>query len=216
MRINAPKQTRSRATLERISAAAVELIAEQGVEATTVAQIVARAGSSVGSFYARFSTKEDLLEYLRERVWLEATVRWDGAVATHSWKELGLEPLVHGVVRLLVQADSVYPAVRAALGEPEGTEESESFREHVMDDVKTMLMEHAPDLGHPNPELAIHLGLRMVRAAIVAFRTTKDSRIPAEDDELAHELALAYLGYLYGGTRPEGVLGDVEFFDIWG
>ena len=65
MRINAPKQTRSRATLERISAAAVELIGEQGVEATTVAQIVARAESSVGSFYARFNTKEDLLEYLR-------------------------------------------------------------------------------------------------------------------------------------------------------
>ena len=64
-----PKQHRSRRTLQRIARAALELIAQNGVEGTTVGAIVRRAGSSVGSFYARFDGKGDLLLYLDERIW---------------------------------------------------------------------------------------------------------------------------------------------------
>ena len=58
-----PKQHRSRRTLQRIARAALELIAQSGVEGTTIEAIARRAGSSVGSFYARFESKADLLVY---------------------------------------------------------------------------------------------------------------------------------------------------------
>ena len=88
--VQPPKQARSRRTLERIARAALELIAEQGVEATTVAQIVAHAGSSIGSFYARFEGKDELMHYLEERVWSDARAKWDDAVASNTWKDLSL------------------------------------------------------------------------------------------------------------------------------
>ena len=88
--VQPPKQARSQRTLERIASAALELIAEQGVEATTVAQIVSRAGSSIGSFYARFEGKHELMHYLEERVWSDARARWDDAVASDTWKDLSL------------------------------------------------------------------------------------------------------------------------------
>ena len=64
-----PKQHRSRQTLQRITRAALELIGQNGVEGTTVGAITRRAGSSVGSVYARFDGKSDLLHYLDERIW---------------------------------------------------------------------------------------------------------------------------------------------------
>ena len=76
-----PKQLRSRRTLRRITEAALELIAETGVEGTTVHDIVERAGSSVGSFYARFGGKDDLLAYLDERIWETVELRWTEATA---------------------------------------------------------------------------------------------------------------------------------------
>ena len=105
--VQSPKQARSKRTLERIARAALELIAEQGVEATTVAQIVSRAGSSVGSFYARFSGKDELVHYLEEKVWSDARARWDGALASNAWAGLSLPEVVEGVVRLIIQVEQI-------------------------------------------------------------------------------------------------------------
>jgi hypothetical protein len=78
--VRPPKQERSRKTLERIVAAALELLQESGVEGTTVSDIVDRANTSVGSFYARFKGKDDLLRYLRDRFQDEVLDRWDQGV----------------------------------------------------------------------------------------------------------------------------------------
>ena len=85
-----PLQTRSRRTLERIVAASMAILEEEGSAGLTVQAIVDRAESSVGSFYARFTGKDDLLTYLGERAWREASERWDEALATRDWSALGL------------------------------------------------------------------------------------------------------------------------------
>jgi AcrR family transcriptional regulator len=46
---------------DRVLAAAVDLFAEQGYDATSVAQIVGRAGVAKGGFYHHFASKEALL-----------------------------------------------------------------------------------------------------------------------------------------------------------
>jgi AcrR family transcriptional regulator len=56
-------------TRERIVAAAVSLFAEQGYDATSVNQVVARAGVAKGALYHHFESKDDLLyEVYRELV----------------------------------------------------------------------------------------------------------------------------------------------------
>ncbi|MEO2122836.1 MAG: TetR/AcrR family transcriptional regulator, partial [bacterium] len=99
---NPPKQSRSRRTLEHIVQAALEILEEQGYTALTVQSVVDRANSSVGSFYARFSGKEDLLDYLGERVWDQALQRWDSAVRARDWSEIDLQHIAEGSMGLLV------------------------------------------------------------------------------------------------------------------
>ena len=65
--VTAPKQARSAATLQRLLDAAEDLIAEKGLRDVSIPDIVARAGSSVGGFYARFKDKDELLRALEER-----------------------------------------------------------------------------------------------------------------------------------------------------
>jgi AcrR family transcriptional regulator len=56
-------------TRSRIIAAAVSLFAEQGYDATSVNQVVARAGVAKGALYHHFQSKDDLLyEVYRELV----------------------------------------------------------------------------------------------------------------------------------------------------
>lgn len=62
----APRQTRSRRTMARIVAAAEALFAESGYDGASVHDIVARAGCSIGAFYARFTDKESLFLHLHE------------------------------------------------------------------------------------------------------------------------------------------------------
>jgi len=79
--VRTPRQDRSRRTLRRIVEAGFALLESEGPEALTVTGIMRRARTSVGSFYARFQGKDDLLRYLGERALEESLSRWDEAKA---------------------------------------------------------------------------------------------------------------------------------------
>ena len=72
-----PQQARSRRTLVRIVEASRTVIAERGRERLTVQEVVARARVSVGSFYARFAGREELLRYLDDELGSRERNRWD-------------------------------------------------------------------------------------------------------------------------------------------
>jgi AcrR family transcriptional regulator len=68
--LKAPQQDRSRATRQRLLAAAVESLAEVGYAATTVSVVATRAGVSRGAAQHHFPTRADLfaaaVEYMTE------------------------------------------------------------------------------------------------------------------------------------------------------
>lgn len=65
--IPAPQQKRSARSMEALLKAAEELLATRAFEDIGVAEIAKHAGSSVGSFYARFGDKQRLLHELYQR-----------------------------------------------------------------------------------------------------------------------------------------------------
>lgn len=71
------QQTRSQQTQERLLTAAERLFAEQGVDATSVADIAEAAGASIGAVYHHFQDKQALLYALYDRLAqsFEATAR---------------------------------------------------------------------------------------------------------------------------------------------
>jgi AcrR family transcriptional regulator len=230
-RFRPPKQDRSRLTLDRIATAALEMMEEVGVEGATVAAIVNRAGASVGSFYARFPGKEDLIRYLQDRVWTDARERWDQALAAEAWEGLPMTSVVEGVVGLLLRSLKADYQRRRALGwnramDPTGAELALSFHDHLLSTVTSLLLARRGEISHPDPEAAIPFGYRAVVGAIREFLSMEEARALAPDkvgvllqgDDLGRELARLWNGYLDPSTRSglEAGKGDVDFFDPWG
>ena len=205
-----PKQHRSRRTLQRIARAALELIAQDGVEATTVGAIARRAGSSVGSFYARFEGKGDLLVYLDERIWETVEQRWSEATK-EGLADRQIEELVRGLARLYTDLELVHRGARDAIGRAlrgpgAGPSDAASrIRARVREDSAHLLLEKRDEIVHSDPELA----------AQTVCRTLEASAYLAEP-ALLEDLCTALLSHLVGDRpSPPPAAASVEFFDIW-
>lgn len=72
-----PRQARSRATLHRLVEAAEAVLKREGPDGLTVSAVVEEAGSSVGNFYARFDSREQLIRYVAEVALHRATEGWE-------------------------------------------------------------------------------------------------------------------------------------------
>lgn len=214
---NPPKQSRSRRTLERIVRASLEILETEGADALTVQAIVERAGSSVGSFYARFAGKDELLEYLGERVWREAAERWDEAVASREWGQLPLRSLADGSVRLLGEAGRSRATYLRALERTPGARDDafHAFQAHVLTGMARLLLLRRDEIAHPDPEMAVRVGLRAVLGVLDEGLARGPDALPLP--RRMEEATDLLLGYLTGGKDAEGEDdGGVDFFDIWG
>lgn len=196
--------------------AALELIDERGVEATGVHDIVRRARSSVGSFYARFESKEDLLLYLEERLWNDALERWQTALDERDWQGLTLDELVGAIVRVLVEAYRVDARQRRVLDARRGGADADGlarrFHQRLRRDLEGLLLRHEGGIAHPDPPAAVAFALG---ALVGAIREARESPEPPSDERLVGELTRMVLGYLGEPPGDGGRPGAVEFFEIW-
>lgn len=218
-----PKQDRSRRTLERIEAATLELVAEKGVEATTVQDIVKRARSSVGSFYARFPAKEDLLLHLENRVWSQARERFDQALEERELDDVDLSGLLEPLVELLLASVREDGRQRRLLDLRSGSDHQgagiRAFHAYILSRIRPLLLARDSEILHPIPERAVDLGFA---AVVGAMRVLEDgtleegARAGLSDESVIHELARLYRSYLGGGRPPGEAPPQMEFFDIWG
>ncbi len=205
-----PKQHRSRRTLQRIARAALELIAQNGVEGTSVGAIARRAGSSVGSFYARFDGKTDLLVYLDEHIWEAVEQRWSDAIA-EGLGDRPIDQLVRGLARLYADMDLVHRGARDAIGRGlrgPGAGSSDAavrIRALVREDSARLLLEKRDAIVHSDPELAVEMVCRTLETSAGLF-----------DPVFLEDLCTALITHLVG-DRPSSpsAKASVEFFDIW-
>ena len=217
--LNSPKQARSRRTLERIIQAALEILEVDGSSALTVQAVVERASSSVGSFYARFSGKEDLLDYLAERVWHQTLDRWNNALSSRDWSRIDLQHIAEGSIRLLVDAGKSRSVYMRALDRAKGRDgvAYHTFRSQVIGDVAEILLARRDEIAHPEPELAVRLGLLATAGMIEADRSADDGPLPREIlVSEATNLLLRYLTVSTSASAQVKASEEVDFFDIWG
>ena len=217
--LNSPKQARSRRTLERIIQAALEILEVDGSSALTVQAVVERANSSVGSFYARFNGKEDLLDYLAERVWHQTLDRWNDALSSRDWSRIDLQHIAEGSIRLLVDAGKSRSVYMRALDRAKGRDgvAYHTFRSQVIGDVAEILLARRDEIAHPEPELAVRLGLLATAGMIEADRSADVGPLPREIlVSEATNLLLRYLTVSTSASAQVKASEEVDFFDIWG
>lgn len=217
-----PKQDRSRRTLERIEQATLDLISELGVESTTIQDIVKRARSSVGSFYARFGGKEDLILHLEQKVWSRARERFDLALEDRDFEGVSLSGILEPLVQLLLETHHQDARQRRFLDIRVGRHDRGSgmrgFHAYILSRIRPLLLARQHEILHPIPERAVDLGFAAVVGAIevLAEGTLEEgARAGLSDESVIHELARLYRSYLGGGRSEPEAPPQMEFFDIW-
>jgi AcrR family transcriptional regulator len=209
MTLRPPKQARSRRTLDRLVEAAMSLMEDQGVEGTSVAEVVNAAQSSVGSFYARFEGKDDFVGYLEARVWADATQRWDQAVADIQGRHLTAQDLVTGVVRLLIDTRKADLERRRVLGTASGSvSHARAFHAHVLSGILDLLRPYRDEFGHHEPERAVRIAYAVLAGALDRLPELR-SAAGGSTETLVDEMARLFLAYL-GSDAARGAIRRVD------
>ncbi len=158
-----PKQDRSEKTLYRLLDAAEALIAERGLEGLSIPEIVRRAGSSVGGFYARFADKNQLLRALEERFFLEVSARLEALADARRWRDAAPATVVEAAVAELVsvtleRAPMIRVFLYRAVQDPDVRENGLRFQRQVGERLGPLLLAGA-SARHPDPALAFDLAV---------------------------------------------------------
>ena len=195
-----PRQARSRATFDRLMTAAAELLAERRFEEATVAELVRRARSSVGAFYARFESKEALLDELHVRLFEVGRASWAEFLASPRWKDASAGAIVDAVVgRLVDRRRERHGLLRAlalyARSRPESSfaRRGAELNRKLTERLTALLLERRREIGHPRPARAVAFALQ------IADSVTRDAILFGEtglapavrDHELKSELSRA-------------------------
>lgn len=200
-----PQQERSRETLERFLAAAEELILEVGPEAVTVKQIAARAGSSVGSFYARFPDKESLLRCVFQRFYEQAVATVDAVLAPARWQEASARELIESamafVVRIFREKRALIVALTTrAARDPDLGAMGQRVGERIAARISEVLRQRNEVVAHPNPDQAIAFAVWLVLGALNSRALgATEARDLIPEDIIRHELshmAISYVGLI--------------------
>lgn len=209
-RFRPPQQTRSQETLDRILDAAESVLEEKSFTEATLAEIMERAGVTVGAFYRRFPDKDALLHLLDERFFQELHERGDELLDPAHWRGASAAEIIGEFARTAVE---VYAAKRGvarsvflrARVDPVIQASGRQVNAHYIERLRALLLEPSrrSEVTHPEPERAIALGFMMFFGAL--RETTVFGEVWPEHRELigenlGDEMARLYLSYLGVGT----------------
>jgi AcrR family transcriptional regulator len=198
-----PQQSRSQETLDRILDAAEQVLAEKAFGEATLAEIMERAGVTVGAFYRRYPDKNALLRHLDERFFAEMLARNAELLNPQRWPDASARDIISEFSR---QAVEVYSARRGLLRSLFLRDRTDTIlqqsalhvNEQFIASITALLLPRRAEMTHPDPERAIELGFMMTIGALrelVVFGETWPAP-PAHNPALAGEIARMFCGYL--------------------
>jgi AcrR family transcriptional regulator len=203
-------------SLERILDAAETLIRERGFESMTIAEVVQRSGSSVGSLYGRFRNKLALLQAVQVRY----HARVENAIAAEFQGDRppgeSLEQAARRIVRvlcdyLLSEPELFRAFVLQAVFDPRVRAQGEAANAKRRERVANVLMVHRGEIVHPDPDVAVRW-FYSVCMAILRERITLGQAAELSggfgDEEMRRELARTVVRFLTCVEPPEHRTGD--------
>jgi AcrR family transcriptional regulator len=193
------------------------LLTERGFERISVADIAARAGTSIGGFYARYGSKDALLLPAAAGLLADAEAALLAALADRRTAGKPLGFVVQSYTRVMTIKFTEH---RRVLGEvflnARGPARDaivarvQQFNQTVHGRFRALARARLGEISHPDPELAIEFGLfqasAAAREAILKGVYNTGSRLPPVE-RLTREIARGwtrYLGCPDPTDRPSG------------
>jgi AcrR family transcriptional regulator len=213
------KQARSRKSLERLLDAAEEVLKKHGLDGATVPRIAAQARLSPGAIYRRFPDKDALMRavVLRYHTRIAEKSR-ENLGRAELWKGTSLQQKAHIVILSTIAAHRMHAGLLRPLYQFRQQHPDFAFRRRAFQlemgnfrQVVKLFLEHRDEIHHPDPELAITLGLLLVaftmRAHLMDTGRQRWSDVfptaVAQFDRELPRMFLRYLGVKNADAPPE-------------
>jgi AcrR family transcriptional regulator len=188
----APQRERGRARVAALLAAAGAAFAERGYDATTMTEIAARAGASIGSLYQFFPTKELLADALVAD-YAEALHGRLAAIEAEAdgWS---IDELGRRLFPLLIRLRADHPAFASLVEMPDAQRRGAPIRARLRQQILAILRRRAPSLPDERLEPMAVVVLQVMKAAVALNAETglpvRDSALDELSAMLRHYLAM--------------------------
>jgi AcrR family transcriptional regulator len=204
--LRAPQQQRSRDSLQRLLSAGAEILADDGYEALTIAQLRRRAGISSGLIYSRFDGKDALFAAIHERELARLAAENAAMFDAVAWDDLDFAELVGTAVGLVAeQFRRNEPLLRVfmtrSVADPATRERGSRSVTELSGAFESVLLARRAEIASRDPALAVDMCFRLAFTTVgwrVLHGPTFESSLLLSWDRLQAELAtvcLAYLGH---------------------
>jgi AcrR family transcriptional regulator len=202
--VASPKQARSEETLSRLLDAAESLIVEKSISDVSIPEIVRRAGSSVGGFYARFRDKNELLRALEERFFNDVLERVNEIAEPERWRGVPVaeivRPCVFEFVQMFREREALITAfLFRAAQDPDFIAEGLRFRQSVSEHISSLLLDRREEFDHPDPEVAIEIVVQMAIGLLQQMALSGDFHVDGRrlnDDRIVDEITRNFISYI--------------------
>lgn len=206
--ITPPRQARSEDSLRRLLDAAVAVIEEHGHQNLSIAEVARRAGSSVGGFYARFRSKDELVRAVEEDFFQRLNRMLDDLSTPERWAGTPAPEIIRAMLAVLIDTHRrhrqlILAFVARAVRDPSHHPVVLEFRRRVGERLGAFATARQDLIAHPDPPLAAEFAVQAVFGILQARVVSSALGAPQAalaDDVLAAELERLVLGYL--GLSP--------------
>ena len=165
--VREPRQARSLRTQERLLDAMESLLQERDPADITVEDLVERAHASVGAFYKRFGSKQDLLPLLLTRLQTNARRELEDELGKPHWRGRGLTERVNALIEMFagvqIQRQRIIRACVAGRlnASLQMSEQDLADARASLDAMRRWLLVCREEIRHEHPDTAVRLGLYM-------------------------------------------------------
>jgi AcrR family transcriptional regulator len=202
-----PQQKRTRDSLERLMTAGLEVLAEDGWEAFTIAAVAKRADVGTASIYRRFEDKDTFKLALHRSFSDQLSARWLPAFRSVARADLDLEMLVRKLVGALAESfrdnERVMRAiVLGAIADPRLQVVGNREVRAVALEFEDALLAHSDQFGAVDAKRAVAVCFQTVFDSFTQLLLYGGQAHPELGwDELPDELSRMTLAYLRAGQQ---------------
>lgn len=208
----APSQARSRDTERRLLTAATAIIEREGVAALSVAKVVRLAKSSVGSFYARFEDKDDLLRAVHRTRMHTLLERLDELADGEACVGIDGQALLTMCIREMVNHYERHPRLMAAFharsaADPASWSEAVSDHLRLADTIVALLCQGQWPAARDDLRRALTLAIHMVLSFLGDLSLHAErvpDLLPFDTAALVPELTRMVRGYVTSAAAANG------------
>ncbi|HZV09651.1 MAG TPA: TetR/AcrR family transcriptional regulator, partial [Novosphingobium sp.] len=172
--LRAPMQGRSKASYERMLAAAEALLVAHGSDEFTLAEVSRKGRVSIGSIYNRFESKDALLHAVQLRIMERVDAQMHARIAAARQSAASLGALVPALIEAIAEtlrecADLMRPLMQRASSDPLVAATGKASYAATANAFKEALLVHAGEIAYPDRLRAVDAAFRVLYASIARY-----------------------------------------------